>query len=181
MMKKIRFECALHRNICLSLDTICSKLRLKHGEPKLQDYTALQQEMVNPYYLWSKASNNYTAKIHAYLKHVIDQMRRFNGTGDMLEDDIKYIHQKAAKIESRKRNIKLLSISDWRPLQRSREIKEAMEPSITASKRNFKKQNLEHSAAKKKVKANIQRYNNRIVTLSHIASKPHETVHVLCL
>jgi hypothetical protein len=112
MMKKIRFECALHRNICLTLDTICSKLRLKHGEPKLQDYTTLQQEMVNPYYLWSKASNNYTPKIHAYLKHVIDQMRRFNGIGDMLEDDIKHIHQKAVKIESRKRNIKLLSISD---------------------------------------------------------------------
>jgi len=37
--EKIRFECALHHDICLTLDTICSKLRFKHGEPKLQHYT----------------------------------------------------------------------------------------------------------------------------------------------
>jgi hypothetical protein len=47
-------------------------------------------------------------------------MSRFNGIGDMLEDDVEHIHQKAAKIESRigqmkKRSIKLLFIPDWRP------------------------------------------------------------------
>lgn len=57
--------------------------------------------MVNLHYLWGKANINYTPKMHAYLKHAIDQMSRFNGIGDMLEDDVEHIHQKAAKIESR--------------------------------------------------------------------------------
>jgi hypothetical protein len=57
--------------------------------------------MDNLCYLWSKANLNNTPKIHSYLKHAINQMKRFNGTGDMLEDDVEHIHQKAAKIESR--------------------------------------------------------------------------------
>jgi len=180
--EKIMFECALHRDICLTLDTICSKLRLKHGEPTQQDYTTLQQAMVNLHYLWGKANINYTPKTHAYLKNAIDQMSRFNGIGDMLEDDVEHIHQKAAKIESRIGRMKnkehqAIIHSRLEALQNSREIREAMESSISASKRNFKKCNLEHSAEKRKVKAKIERDSNRMASLSIIiASKPHETV-----
>jgi hypothetical protein len=99
--EKIIFECGLHPDICLTLNAISSKLRMKHGEPQPQDYNILQQAMDNLYYLWSKANLNYTPKIHACLKHAINQMKRFNGIGDMLEDDVEHIHQKAAKIESR--------------------------------------------------------------------------------
>jgi hypothetical protein len=69
--------------------------------PKLKIINILQQGMDNLCYLWSKANLNYTPKIHSYLKHAINQMKRFNGIGDMLEDDVEHIHQKAAKIESR--------------------------------------------------------------------------------
>jgi esterase/lipase len=109
-------------------------------------------------------------------------MSRFNGIGDMLEDDVEHIHQKAAKIESRIGRMKnkehqAIIHSRLEALQNSREIREAMESSISASKRNFKKCNLEHSAEKRKVKAKIERDSNRMASLSIIiASKPHETV-----
>jgi hypothetical protein len=96
--EKIIFECGLHRDICLTLNTISSKLRMKHGEPQPQDYNILQQAMDNLYYLWSKANLNYTPKIHARLKHAINQMKRFNGIGDMLENDVEHIHQRQPKL-----------------------------------------------------------------------------------
>jgi hypothetical protein len=112
--------------------------------------------MVNLHYLWGKANINYTPKMHAYLKHTIDQMSRCNVIGNMLEDDVEHIHQKAAKIESRigwmkNKEHKAFVHSRLEALQNSREIKEAMESSLTASKRNFKKLNLEHMAAEKKL------------------------------
>lgn len=179
--EKIIFECRLHRDICLTLDTICSKLRMKHGEPRPQDYIILQQAMGNLHYLWSKANLNYTPKIHTYLKHAIDQMRRFNGIGDMLEDDVEHIHQKAAKIESRIGQMKNKEHQSFvhsrlEAMQNSREIKEAMECSITLSKRKFKKQNLEYSSVERKVKARQERDFSRMATLSHVATKPHESV-----
>jgi hypothetical protein len=51
-----------------------------------------------------------------------------------------------------------------------------MESSIALSKRNFKKRNLEHSSVERKAKAKIERDVSRMATLSHIATKPHETV-----
>jgi hypothetical protein len=73
-------------------------------------------------------------------------MSRFNGIGDMLEDDVEHIHQKAAKIESRigwmkNKEHQAIVHSRLEALQNSREIREAMESSISASKRNFKKRN----------------------------------------
>jgi hypothetical protein len=99
--EKIMFECGIHRDICLTLDAICSNLRMKYGEPQAQDYNILHQAMSNLNYLWSKANLSYTPKIHTYLKHAIDQMKRFNGIGDKLEDDVEHIHQKAVTMETR--------------------------------------------------------------------------------
>jgi 5-methylcytosine-specific restriction endonuclease McrBC GTP-binding regulatory subunit McrB len=70
------------------------------AEPQPQDYNTLQQAVGNLNYLWSKANLSYTPKIYTYLKHAINQMKRFNGIGDMLKDDVEHIHQKAAKIET---------------------------------------------------------------------------------
>jgi hypothetical protein len=179
--EKIIFECRLHCDICLTLDTICSKLRMKHGEPQTQDYITLQQAVHNLNYLWSKANLSYTPKIHAYLKHAIHQMKRFDGIGDMLEDDVEHIHQKAAKIETQIGRMKnkehqAFVHSRLEAMQNSREIKEAMESSIARSKRNFKKRNLEHSSVERKAKAKIERDVSRMATLAHIATKPHEAV-----
>jgi hypothetical protein len=58
--EKIMPECALYCNICLTLHTICGKLRLKHREPEAQDYTTLQQVMVNLHFYGVK----FTLTIH---------------------------------------------------------------------------------------------------------------------
>jgi hypothetical protein len=70
-------------------------------------------------------------------------MKRFDGIEDMLEDDVEYIHQKAAKIETQIGRMKnkehqAFVHSRLEAMQNSREIKEAMESSIARSKKNFK-------------------------------------------
>jgi hypothetical protein len=61
-------------------------------------------------------------------------------------------------------------------MQNSRGIKEAMQCSISLSKRNFKKRNLEYSSVERKAKAKLERDFSRMATLSHILTKPHESV-----
>jgi hypothetical protein len=66
-------------------------------------------------------------------------MRRFNGIGDMLEDDVEHIHQLAAKIEAQVSQMKNKSAqanvhSKMEAMQNSREIREATEKSVQLSK-----------------------------------------------
>ncbi len=90
----------MKNHILIVLDTICSTLCKKTGEPTQEDYNVLQKSVVNLNYLWTKARLNYTPKLHSTLEHSLDHMRRFNGIGNMLEDDVEHIHQIVAKIEA---------------------------------------------------------------------------------
>ena len=45
------------------------------------------------------ANLSYTPKIHSLLVHALEQMKRCQGIGDMLEDDVEHIHQMAARTE----------------------------------------------------------------------------------
>ncbi len=50
--------------------------------------------------LWDNARMNFTPNIHGGLAHTIEQVRRFEGIGDILEDDLEHLHQTAARIYS---------------------------------------------------------------------------------
>jgi hypothetical protein len=43
--------------------------------------------------IWKIANLSCTPKIHIILAHALEQMKDCEGNGDMLEDDIKPIHQ----------------------------------------------------------------------------------------
>jgi hypothetical protein len=167
----IRQESELHRDILSVLDTICSRLRKKTGEPTLEDYEIVEASVANLNYLWTQAHLNFTPKLHSTLEHSLDHMRRFNGIGDMLEDDVEHIHQIAAKIEARVSRMKnksgqALVHSKMEAMQNSREIREAMDNSMQLSKRTFKNDlqtNLKLSEAKE------QRERRRMATLKRIA------------
>ena len=81
----IQYETELHRDLAIVLDTI----------------DVVEASVANLNYLWSKAQMSFTPKLHGTLHHALDHMKRHNGFGDMLEDDVEHTHQIAAKIEAR--------------------------------------------------------------------------------
>jgi len=93
--------CHLHCDICVTLDALTSKLRMNHGKPQESDFELAEKYLENFHYLWKQANLSFTPKIHSLLNHAVEQMRKYNGIGDTLEDDVEHIHQRAAKIESR--------------------------------------------------------------------------------
>jgi hypothetical protein len=139
----IKYETELHRDIAIVLDTICSRLRKKTGEATLEDFDVVEASVANLNYLWSKAQMSFTPKLHGTLHHALDHMKRHNGFGDMLEDDVEHMHQIAAKIEARVSRMKNKKgqanvHSKMEAMQNSREVREATDRSIALSRRFFK-------------------------------------------
>ena len=93
--------CSLYRDICVTLDSLASKFRMKNGEPQENDYEIAEKSLGNLAYLWKMANMRFTPKIHCLLSHAIHQMRCFEGIGDTLEDDVEHMHQISARIEAR--------------------------------------------------------------------------------
>ncbi len=90
--------CNLHRDMCITLDALTSKIRMKKGEPQEDDYELAEKHLRNLHYLWTQAKLSFMPKIHGLLSHAVPQMRRLNGIGDTLEDDVERIHQISAKL-----------------------------------------------------------------------------------
>jgi hypothetical protein len=67
--------CALFRDICITLDSLSSKLRLKNGEPQEDNYVMTEKALKNLEYLWKIANLSFTPKIHCLLVHATNQMR----------------------------------------------------------------------------------------------------------
>jgi hypothetical protein len=86
----------VHCDICVTLDLISSKICLKNQVPEEQDFVTLEKALNNLDYLWKVARLSYTPKVHSVLVHALDQMKEFEGIGNMLEDGIEHIHQIAA-------------------------------------------------------------------------------------
>ncbi len=93
----IKHVCGIHRDIFVTLDTISSKIRMKHGDPTLDDFATFERSLVNLDCLWEQAGMNHTPKIHGVLSHAVEQMKRLGGIGDLLEDDFEHLHQTSKK------------------------------------------------------------------------------------
>jgi hypothetical protein len=99
-------HCNILQDILVTLDLICSKLRIKHGELKPQDILLLRRARESLNYLWSEAGMSFTPKIHGVLAHAAEQAERLGGIGDLLEDDLEQLHQISKKITDRTSRIK---------------------------------------------------------------------------
>jgi hypothetical protein len=132
--------CNVHCDICVTLDIIASKIRLKHQEPEEHDYDMLTKALSNLDYLWKVAGMSYTPNIHSVLVHALEQMRKSKGIGDMLEDDVEHIHQIAARIEARTSQMKnetqqAFVHSKIEHIQNIQEIKAKLESSQKSKKK----------------------------------------------
>jgi hypothetical protein len=79
----IHKHCTMHSNICATLDTISSKVRMKYGEPNEEDFNVLEKALQNLDFLWKSAGLSYTPKVHSVLVHALEQIKECQGIGDM--------------------------------------------------------------------------------------------------
>jgi len=173
----IHKNCTVHSNICATLDTISSKVRMKYGEPNEEDFAVLEKALQNLDFLWKSAGLSYTPKVHGVLVHALDQIKECQGIGDMLEDDVEHIHQIAAKIEARITRMKdktrqAFVHSKIEAIQNSQEIKAKVTESQQNAKRKFKKRNQELDSEQRNIKLKVERDSNRMETLKRLQDKP---------
>ena len=175
----IKKTCALHCRLFVTLDTISSKLRKKYGEVNPEDYEVLEASLKNLQKLWENACMSFTPKIHGVLAHAIEQVRRFQGIGDILEDDLEHLHQTAARIYSCIGRIKdktqlAFSHSKMEAKRNSIEIQEKIGEVQQARKRKFKNRNMDLDAGRRAVKMKQERDSSRMETLKDIHQQPDE-------
>ncbi len=96
----IETKCELYRDLFVTLGTISSKLRIRHGEVKAEDIRVLEEAIVNLDYLWTACDLSFTPKIHSVIAHAVEQVKQLGGIGDVLEDGLEHLHQTSAKISS---------------------------------------------------------------------------------
>jgi hypothetical protein len=90
--------CNIFQDILVTMDLICSKIRVKRGELKGSDVAEVKRAKESLDYLWSSAGLSFMPKIHGLLAHAVEQVERLNGIGDLLEDDLEHLHQMSKKL-----------------------------------------------------------------------------------
>jgi len=170
--------CNLHRDICITLDALTSKIRMKKGEPQEDDYELAEKHLINLHYLCTQAKLSFMPKIHGLITHAVPQLRRLQGIGDTLEDDVECIQQISAQIESLVSRMKNKGQqahlhSKMEAIQNSNLVKEKIEASQVLSKRVFKKRNHESCAHVLSKRLKEERDISRAETMVFLEGKPH--------
>jgi hypothetical protein len=80
--------CSLYQDLLVTLDNLCSKLYMKHGEPKKEDYKVGERSLENYEYLWRLENLSNIPKIHGLPFHAINWMQYFEGIRGAIENDI---------------------------------------------------------------------------------------------
>jgi hypothetical protein len=175
----ITSNCARFRDICVTLDTISSKMRIKNGLPTQEDFTILQHVFSNVDCAWMQNGLSYTPKIHRMLCHAFQQMQRLNGFGDLLEDDLEHLHQISKTISDSTCRIKskvqqALTHSKLEAKYNNKDIKSAISKSQTLGQRAFKKRTSD--AISKGIIQKRERDASRMKTLDVLEEKKHPKI-----
>jgi hypothetical protein len=99
--EEIETVCDSIKRVLQQLNIVFSILRMKHGTPKEEDYTKLEAAIKQAAKLWEELDMSCTPKFHLILVHALSLMRKHNGFGDMLEDDLEKSHQDMDRIHRR--------------------------------------------------------------------------------
>ena len=90
------------KRLLVELDIAFSILRMPFGTPKEEHFTMLEEAaLVQIEKLWNELGISHTPKVHALMRHALDQMKRVGGFGDMLEDHVEKSHQDMDKFHQR--------------------------------------------------------------------------------
>jgi hypothetical protein len=144
-------HCNIYQDNLVTLDLICSKLRIMRGELNINDIQLLRRARESLNYLLSKAGMSFMPKIHGVLAHAMQQAERIGGIGDLLEDDLEHLHQISKKITDQTSRIKnkmqqARSHSQMEAKLNNREIMARTIQSKDESKHLFKKQRVDATA-----------------------------------
>jgi hypothetical protein len=98
---KIINSCNLQCGMSIMLYYLASKLMMKFGEPKEDDYQLVEKCLGKLHDLCFLACLDFKPKMYSLLNHGLELRWRFGGIGDSLKDDVENMHQISARIESR--------------------------------------------------------------------------------
>ena len=169
-------RCDIFQDILVTLDLICSKIRIKRGELKENDIAELRRAQQSLDYLWSAAGLSFTPKIHGLLAHAVEQVERLKGIGDLLEDDLEHLHQMSKKITDRTSRIKnknqqARSHSQMEAKLYNAEIITRTQQSQAESKRVYKRKRVD--AVQRAVIAKKERDEHRMETILTVEENPY--------
>jgi hypothetical protein len=91
--EEINSICDLIKRLLNQLNIAFSTLRMPHGTPQEADFNRLGSSIQEAANFWKILGLNYTPKFHLLHVHALPLMRKHNGFGDMLEDDLEKSHQ----------------------------------------------------------------------------------------
>jgi hypothetical protein len=94
-------NCDTMKHLLVELNTFFSILRMPFGTPKEEQFTMLEEALVQIKKLWNELGLSHTPKYHVLLRHALEQMRRIDGLGEMLEDHVEKSHQGMDKFHQR--------------------------------------------------------------------------------
>ena len=167
--------CGLYSSIFTTLDLITAKLRIKSGNTTVEDHDTLERSLRIFKELWDSADLSYTPKVHSLLNHAAKQMRRFNGIGDLLEDDVEKMHQIAGNFESRASRLKsannrAFAQAKMEAMSHNNAVRKCIEQSQQQSKR---KSDDEKPSFKESFKVQkTERNQKRLDTIKRIEDNP---------
>ena len=168
--------CDLYSSIFATLDVITAKLRIKSGNATMEDHGTLLRSLSLLKKLWDSADLSYTPKVHSLLIHAPKQMQRFNGIGDLLEDDVEKMHQIAGSFESRVARLKsatnrALAQAKMEAITHNNAVRKCLEQSQNQSKRKL--DDTKPSYKKENIKVQkTERNQMRLETLKGIEDNP---------
>jgi hypothetical protein len=136
----------------------------------------LERSLGNLKKLWNAANLSHTPKVHSLLHHATKQMQKFEGIGDLLEDDVEKMHQIAGNFEARSSRLnsatgRAVAQSKMEAISHNNLVQQQMQHSQQLSKRKLDVNNSDTKKERIKV-SKTERDQKRVEVVPEIENKP---------
>ena len=168
----------MYTHLGFLLDGVYSLARTRNGELTDDKLNLCRRMVAAVLVMWRNLRLSMRGpKIHGMEDHLLEQMERFNGIGDFLEDFVEQSHQDGVRDELRTRNLKrsraFISHSHWEWKRNQLSIIKAKEKINLKIRQRKKRKTV---AGEKKVQAKLTRDERRMGSLLAVESGKYSMV-----
>ena len=125
------------------MNIVFAKIRMKHGEPKEEDYKELEDAVEKAMDLAKELGLSYTPSLHLIHKHAAPLFQKLEGFGELLEDLVEQSHQTMHRLRQQLAGLgscskRALALSRCEKMAAHPKVKKAMEIVLEETKRKYK-------------------------------------------
>ena len=166
--------CDLLKRLLRQLNIVFATLRMPHGTPTDNDFSNLDEAIKETAKLWEELGLSYTPMFHLLHIHALSLMRKYNGFGEMLEDDLEKSHQDMDRIHRRTASLgsaklRAQTISRKEHVKNVHDVQVELRGVLSRSKRNM---SVPSKAYGRKKSARVARMEKRVIDLETEKKKP---------